>query len=245
MARTGHCLDFDNGPREDCDSSVARRSGGITVRHSLQCGAVVLGGLLSTCAIAGSPNYEAQGRRPASGRIETPGYVFEYGAPPGLSASAEWHYMVDADEPRTIALLAGVKGMDSYALSVTYKGAVEAGQSALDVATKIHPGVTFAASTVNPACVTTAPNSPIELDRTMVSFHAICVDAAAHAVYEIGYSWNSLFLLSKGLATLTEESGACASRKRQDPSVSCEDFVGSFVTAYRDALGGLTFSPRK
>lgn len=172
----------------------------------------VIGLAFATASFAGAENYKHLGERPASGRVKTAYYSFEYTAPSETYSSITWNAYRDKSEKRNEVMVIGLSGYDTYALSVLYKGRAETGQSVLEVAKKQYSSLSFGAGP-NPACVNTPLERPFQLDGRMLNFLAICVDSGSNAIYELSISWQSLMLAMQSLDAVAKESDECAAAK--------------------------------
>jgi hypothetical protein len=191
--------------------------------------------LIGTTATAGPENYKHIGERLASGQIETPYYSFQYSPPSETYGVITWDAYRDKTEKRNTVMVIGLRGYDTYALSVLYKGQATPAQGALDAAKQQYPSGSFTAGP-NPSCVNTPLDRPFQLDGRMLNFLAICVDKETSSIYELSISWQSLILAMKSLDTVASESESCVASKAQDPSARCPDYIGTYAGSYRTFL---------
>ena len=204
-----------------------------------------LAGLLtlafSNACLAGPENYDSLGDRPSSGHVDTPYYSFDYTAPSGSYESIPWNAFRDKSEARNSIMVIGMRGYDTFALSVLYKGQRDPAKGALEIARQQYPGGSFEIGP-NQACANTSLDRPFELDTRMINFLAICVDGKSNAIYELSISWQSLILAVQSLDTVVKESGECASAKLADPATRCPDRIGNYSRSYRTFLSSFVMS---
>ena len=195
----------------------------------------------STACLAGTENYEPLGERPSSGHVETSYYSFAYSAPSGSYDTIPWDAFRDKSEARNSIMVIGMRGYDTYALSVLYKGQRDPAKSALEIAKQQYPSSTFEIGP-NRACANTSLDRPFELDTRMINFLAICVDDKSNAIYELSISWQSLILAMKSLEKVVKDSQECASAKLADPTTRCPDYIGNYSRSYQTFLSSFVMS---
>jgi hypothetical protein len=193
----------------------------------------------STTSIAQTENYKSLGQRPTSGQIKTSYYKFQYSSPSGSYDSISWDAYSDKTEERNTVMLIGLRGYDTYALSVLYTGNAQTGQNALNVAQEKYPSLTFTTGP-NPACVNTSLDRPFALSGRMLNMLALCVDDSTKSVYELSISWQSLVLAVKSVDAIIKESEECSAAKVTDSTTRCPDRIGAYSSAYKTFL--TTFS---
>jgi hypothetical protein len=193
----------------------------------------------STATLAQTENYKHLGEKASSGKLKTPYYNFNYSAPSSYE-TISWNAYSDKTEKRNTIMVIGLRGYDTYALSVLYKGNAKPGQNALSVAQEKYPSLTFSDGQ-NTACVNTSLDRPIDLSG-MLNFFAMCVDNSTSSIYELSISWQSLILAVESVDRIVKESAECSAAKVKDPSTRCPDRMGSYSSAYKTFLTSFTMS---
>lgn len=197
----------------------------------------------SSAVVASTNDYQHLGKRPASGEARTAFYAFSYEEPNPAYKSMGWNAYSDKREERNLAMVTGMTGYDTYALSVLYQGTAAPGQGALAVAQARHPNMTFSTGP-NPQCVNTSLERPFQLADRMANFMAVCVDKDTQAIYELGISWKSLLLAVRSLDEMVRESSDCVAAKAASASARCADQLGWYTRSFRTFLSSFAASGR-
>lgn len=147
------------------------------------------------------------GKIAPKGKFENIYYSFQYAPANKIFEETEWKNFKDNNNPKSAIIVIGTSSLLSYALSVTTNKNPDK-IALVDFVKKEYPKIDFSPNDLNPLCISTNLEKPIQLSKNMLTFIAKCYAPGSTEVYELQISEQSAVTLAnskKGIRTENTE----------------------------------------